>query len=642
MEHTNTVVRVEDRFVVDKLIGKGSFGRVHLATDKRTNERVVLKFVSLEGTQEEREDSLNEVNVLSQLQHPNIIQLHESFFNDKGELVISMAYADGGDLHERIQAALKAGTHFSEDQILDWFVQMCLALQYMHSKRLIHRDLKSKNIFVTSGNIIKLGDFGIARVLKGTMDMAQTFVGSPFYMAPEMVQNKPYNMKSDVWALGCVVYELATLKHAFTAQHFPALVLKILKGASLLPLPLRYSQEFRDLVSSMLHQKPESRPSMNVILQTPIVKARALLHVSAISADPTCAAIGEPNEPHKKKKKILKKKKKKKKVEKGDSKNSTTTSVGEKPKKKAAAGAKGAAKGGKKKAASGHKAEAAEEVRRLAEEKARLEAEVLILQASLEAATLHAARATQPPAAPAAAPAPAPSTGTAASGGGHDTEEGEEAEEVYEDDFEELEEDGESSDEESRYAEEWDAAGGAGGADEGEVNANVQKYADAVRAQLVAAGRAGPEDDEEEGYGEAEEAASGSGTAASLPSGGGATARDPLPSARSAGGAATVTGAVAGGDSNSLSLTARVQRLRQYCIDGLGPQLFARVWEFLQERGALFREEDDELVMKIELTSIMGEERIGFWPMLEELLYFDSLLEEGILGAPLQRGDSTV
>jgi len=116
---------------------------------------------------------------------------------------------------------------------LDWFVQICLALKYVHDRKILHRDLKTQNIFLTAKGDIKIGDFGIgnlisplshptdsniARVLQDTYDCAQTAIGTPYYLSPEICQEKPYNQKSDIWSLGCILYELVTLRHAFDAN----------------------------------------------------------------------------------------------------------------------------------------------------------------------------------------------------------------------------------------------------------------------------------------------------------------------------------------------------------------------------------------------------------------------------------------
>lgn len=125
-----------------------------------------------------------------------------------------MIHCEGGEIYTKIKEA--KSKHFSEDQVLDWFVQMCLALYYLHERKILHRDLKTQNIFLKNGKI-RLGDFGIAKVLDSTRDFANTVIGTPYYMSPELFKSKPYGYKSDIWALGCVLYEMTMLRHAFDA-----------------------------------------------------------------------------------------------------------------------------------------------------------------------------------------------------------------------------------------------------------------------------------------------------------------------------------------------------------------------------------------------------------------------------------------
>lgn len=119
---------------------------------------------------------------------------------------------------------------------------MCLALEYVHGRRVIHRDLKSQNIFLTGNYTIKLGDFGISRVLENTNAAAQTVVGTPYYMSPEACQSNPYTSKSDVWSLGCILYELCALEHAFKADNLLGLVFKIVQEEPA-PIPSHYSSD---------------------------------------------------------------------------------------------------------------------------------------------------------------------------------------------------------------------------------------------------------------------------------------------------------------------------------------------------------------------------------------------------------------
>ena len=191
----------------------------------------------------------------------------------------------GGDLAKKIQDA--KNTYFQESQILDWFTQICLALKHVHDRKIIHRDLKCQNIFVTKDNIIKLGeqiiyffrllfflgDFGIARILSRTCEKAKTIVGTPYYLSPEIIENKPYSFKSDIWSLGVILYEVCSLKPPFNAQSIPGLALKIIKG-TYAPIPSHFSYELKKLVNKLLSISPDKRPSVHDILKMPIITNR--------------------------------------------------------------------------------------------------------------------------------------------------------------------------------------------------------------------------------------------------------------------------------------------------------------------------------------------------------------------------------
>merc|ERR1719401_1616714 len=160
-----------------------------------------------------------------------------------------MDYADGGDVHMEIKR--QNGRLIPEVQVLEWFVQTCFALKHVHERKVLHRDLKTQNIFLMATGQIKLGDFGIARVLDATKDYAKTMVGTPYYLSPEIIEDRPYDFKSDVWSCGVVLYEMATLKHPFDADSLVILATKILKENY--PDPdASYSEELQELVRSML------------------------------------------------------------------------------------------------------------------------------------------------------------------------------------------------------------------------------------------------------------------------------------------------------------------------------------------------------------------------------------------------------
>ncbi|KAJ8297487.1 hypothetical protein KUTeg_024018 [Tegillarca granosa] len=162
---------------------------------------------------------------------------------------------------------------FAEDQIMDWFVQICLAIKHIHDRKILHRDIKSQNIFLSGDGSVQLGDFGIAKVLNSTVELARTCIGTPYYLSPEICENRPYNNKSDIWSLGCVLYELTTLKHAFEAGNMKNLVLKIIRG-SYPPVPPKYSYDLRGLIAQLFKRAPKERPSINSVLRKPFVSKK--------------------------------------------------------------------------------------------------------------------------------------------------------------------------------------------------------------------------------------------------------------------------------------------------------------------------------------------------------------------------------
>ncbi|NXI70986.1 NEK1 kinase, partial [Anseranas semipalmata] len=260
-----------DKYIKVQKIGEGSFGKAILVKAKENSQQYVIKEINISKmSNKEREESRREVAVLANMKHPNIVLYRESF-EENGCLYIVMDYCEGGDLFKKINA--QKGILFSEDQILDWFVQICLALKHIHDRKILHRDIKSQNIFLTKDGTIQLGDFGIARVLNSTVELARTCIGTPYYLSPEICQNRPYNNKSDIWALGCVLYEMCTLKHAFEAGNMKNLVLKIISG-SFPPVSMHYSYDLRNLLSQLFKRNPRDRPSVNSILEKNFIAKR--------------------------------------------------------------------------------------------------------------------------------------------------------------------------------------------------------------------------------------------------------------------------------------------------------------------------------------------------------------------------------
>ena len=125
-----------------------------------------------------------------------------------------------GDLDNLIKKYKEKNLRFTEKQIMFWLIQICFAIEYIHKRRIIHRDIKASNIFLSTMEIVKLGDFGISRVLENSLEAAMTVVGTPYYLSPELCQNKLYTIKTDIWALGCLLYEMCEFKVIFNLVTF--------------------------------------------------------------------------------------------------------------------------------------------------------------------------------------------------------------------------------------------------------------------------------------------------------------------------------------------------------------------------------------------------------------------------------------
>lgn len=189
-------------------------------------------------------------------------------------LCICMTYCDGSDLQHVIEKAKKTHRTLKEAIIMNFFVQIVLGLNYMHSKHVIHRDIKAQNIFLLGNGRLVLGDLGVSTALNGTLAMARTVIGTPFYMAPEIYNNCPYNYGVDIWALGCVLYEMITLHHPFNGNNIAALTRNILKGTytPISSLTRGYSHDIENLVHDLLLLNQDERPSTSKILSIPYVK----------------------------------------------------------------------------------------------------------------------------------------------------------------------------------------------------------------------------------------------------------------------------------------------------------------------------------------------------------------------------------
>ena len=256
-------------YIIKETLGKGAYGIVYKVQKKGTSDIYVIKQISLEGlTEKEKEEVKQEAFILSSIKSDFVVKYYDSFL-DNDNINIVMEYCDGGDLNEFLLEKKNIGTFLEEKLIWNLFLKIAIGLADIHKMKILHRDLKTLNIFLKQGLDVKIGDLGVAKVLSKN-SFANTVIGTPYYLSPEICQEKPYNDKSDVWALGCILYELCTFKHPFEAKHQGGLILKILNNK---PEPINsyYSKELSNLIFMLLDKNSKSRPSCVEILNNNMV-----------------------------------------------------------------------------------------------------------------------------------------------------------------------------------------------------------------------------------------------------------------------------------------------------------------------------------------------------------------------------------
>ncbi|KAM7303942.1 serine/threonine-protein kinase Nek7 isoform X1 [Ixodes scapularis] len=251
-----------DKFEIAHEIGKGCFSAVYRARCKEDGSHVALKTIKIKELADEKAkvDCMKEMALLEKLDHPNIIKYYASFIaNDEVHIVLELA--DGGDLAKILKRFRDHEKLVPEQTIWKYFVQVCSAVEHMHQKRIMHRDIKPSNVFVTSQGVVKLGDLGLGRFFSLKTVSAYSLVGTPYYMSPERIREEEYDFRSDVWSLGCLLYEMAAHQSPFHCDKRNLFsLLKKIVDSDYPPIPSNiYSDELRALVAVCIDPIPEKR-----------------------------------------------------------------------------------------------------------------------------------------------------------------------------------------------------------------------------------------------------------------------------------------------------------------------------------------------------------------------------------------------
>jgi len=258
-------------FQVLSKLGEGAFSNVWKVKRISDGQEYAMKKVKMSTLSEkEKQNALNEVRILASIKNPYVIGYKEAFFEDNGSnLCIVMEYAGGGDIYNKILQHQKSKTYFKEEIIWNYAIQMIIGLKTLHDMKILHRDLKSANIFLSKDQqSIKLGDLNVSKVAKTNLVYTQT--GTPYYASPEVWRDQPYDSKSDLWSLGCVIYEMCALKPPFRANDMPGLYKKVQKGV-FDRIPSQYSMDLHNFISMCLQVSPSNRPNCDKLLNHPLV-----------------------------------------------------------------------------------------------------------------------------------------------------------------------------------------------------------------------------------------------------------------------------------------------------------------------------------------------------------------------------------
>ncbi|OMJ67457.1 hypothetical protein SteCoe_35383 [Stentor coeruleus] len=256
-----------------------------------------LKKVQIQKLNEkEKENALDEIRILASVKHSNVISYKEAFFDKNDQcLCLIMEYANSGDLSQKIKSNLKKGTKINEKTIWSIFIQITHGLKALHDLGVFHRDIKSANVFLKKDGSAKLGDMNVSKVSKDGFLKTQT--GTPYYASPEVWKDKKYTNKSDIWSLGCVLYEAITLKTPFDGHNMHELFENVIAG-HINPIPKIYSRDLGLLLKVLININPSERPSCDEILNSDIIKRHSIGYATTSRSNTLLEPIKIPKEIH--------------------------------------------------------------------------------------------------------------------------------------------------------------------------------------------------------------------------------------------------------------------------------------------------------------------------------------------------------
>ena len=260
--------KIIEGYRIIKTLGQGQYSFVYHAERISDHINCALKIVKVFDTMSESDKAkcLGEVKLLQSLNHPGIIQYLDSFIKDN-QLYIAIEWADKGDLKKMLRKHEQENERLEDIKIIEYLAILASALLHMHSKRILHRDLKPANILYFSEGV-KVGDLGLGRYMSDSTCMAYSRVGTPLYMAPEVITNIGYSFNTDIWSLGCVLYEMITFKSPFRTDekiNLMDLFNKIHRADYKRLDEKTYPKIFINLVERMLQPKPENRISLQEV-----------------------------------------------------------------------------------------------------------------------------------------------------------------------------------------------------------------------------------------------------------------------------------------------------------------------------------------------------------------------------------------